>query len=77
MRWEECVNRDLERVEGERRTKAKHSRNWGLVRENALVERSAEERLHDKKSTVTMANLTLDDRDNMLTTGSTNLRKVA
>ena len=43
MRWEDCVNRDLGRVEGEWRTKAKYSRNWGLLIENALGERSGEE----------------------------------
>ena len=61
---DDCVNRDLERVEEELRTKPKHSRNWGLVIENALGERSGEERIYGEKSTVTMANITLDVRDN-------------
>ena len=30
MRWEDCVNRDLERVGGEWRTTAKDSRSWRL-----------------------------------------------
>ena len=54
MRWEDCVKRNFERMGGELRTTAK--------------DRMSEERKTNTKLMVTMANLTLDERDAKRTT---------
>jgi len=63
MLWEDCFKRDLERLGGEWKTTAK-DRSWRLLTENAVRAKWVEERKAEGKMTVTMANLTPDDRAN-------------
>ena len=55
MRWEDCVNRGVERVGGEWRTTAKDRRSWRMLVEN--VGEKSEERNDEEKMMVTMATM--------------------
>ena len=43
-RWEDCFKRDLERVRGEWRKRAKDRRSWRLLITKVVREKSGEER---------------------------------
>ena len=63
MRWEDCVNRYMEKVGGEWRTTAKDRRSWRLDREHSKIKLRREKT--NTKTIVTMANLNPDDWDTM------------
>ena len=70
MRWEDCVKRELERVGGKWRATA-IDRSWRLMIANAVRERLRKERKDKRNMSVTMANLTPNDRDNKRRTAAT------